>query len=349
MDRVIAAAPQAERSQRPDLRRREVPREAFKTACASPAPHPRPRTATDGTAPRRHEKVGRLIELRVAEATRHPKHRPPPPTLTNARGLAPTTMAEPNRRPWDRRLAQTGRMGRPCAIEAVRRSAPFPAVQEAPTCRNRPAELATLGCHTPPHSGENGVRSRIPPTCHAGRLPRPAHVTHSCRTHPRCHRVSVVVAAIWLLARRPRPRTIAAPQDGHASRHPKTPRGGGLCGPRQGHNTADHDKIMLETRRPSIRNRTTRWSAAFPNNGSAALCVGKPASSPATPAGGVPRGTAPGPVTFIVVVKSLSGRLSNAPPIRHGFLADDRALITQQSDRGMISSTPHRDPSVVAE
>ncbi|PWV21505.1 hypothetical protein C3747_2g134 [Trypanosoma cruzi] len=193
---------------------------------------------SDGTALSKHQKVGQLIKLWAAEATRHPKHRPPPPTLTNARGLAPNNYGIARPRPtavalgtgaWPRRNAWRGLApSRPCGEACLPRL--FDRRPNAGTV----SRIWQRGVIIPSSTRGKRHSTATPPTRHAGQLPRPAHVTHPCRTHPRCHRVPVDSAAIWLQARRFRPRPIAAPQGGHASQHPKAPHGGCLCGPRQG-------------------------------------------------------------------------------------------------------------------
>ncbi|KAF8282119.1 hypothetical protein TcBrA4_0084890 [Trypanosoma cruzi] len=63
------------------------------------SPPSTPAMKSDGTALSEYLKVGQLIKLWAAEATRHPKHCSPPPTLTNAMGLVPNNYGRARPRP----------------------------------------------------------------------------------------------------------------------------------------------------------------------------------------------------------------------------------------------------------
>ncbi|KAF8294661.1 hypothetical protein TcYC6_0099470 [Trypanosoma cruzi] len=120
LDRTIAAAPHAERSERLKLRRRGVLRGASKSCrrtlrtilevtagnirqvlrrVYAPCSLSMPVVKSGGAVLSRRQKVSHLVKLWSAKATRHPKSSSPPPIPTNARGFTPITMAELKRIP----------------------------------------------------------------------------------------------------------------------------------------------------------------------------------------------------------------------------------------------------------
>ncbi|PBJ74241.1 hypothetical protein BCY84_12842 [Trypanosoma cruzi cruzi] len=246
LDRVIAAAPDAEGSQRLDLRRREALREASKSRwhtlrselegtdgnsrqvvrpCLSPSflEHasreirwPNAQQTPEGQSP--HEAVG-------GESNTTPEVPPSATDPDECEGPQSINMAEPGR---PLRLLLLGPATGPDRIHGealrhlgrvARRAFPwlFDGRLRAGTVPRNWRRVVVLLL---PNPGKTASNRDPPPTCNAQQLPQQAHGTHSRHTHPKLHRVPVDSAAILLFAGKFLPRPIAAPQCC-------------LCGPRQ--------------------------------------------------------------------------------------------------------------------
>ncbi|RNC35237.1 hypothetical protein TcCL_Unassigned01889 [Trypanosoma cruzi] len=236
---------------------------------------------------------------------------------------------------WSRRNTWRGTApSRPCG-EACR---PL-AVQYPPTCRGRPAELATRAVLLLPNPERTASNRDSPPTCNAERLPQQAHGTHPRRTHPGRYRVPVDSAAILLFAGQFHPRPIAAPQGCHASQCSRTPHGGCLLDYANAFGTVGPDAVILEMRRLSIPNRIARWSASCLNSTSAVVCIDKPTPSSRTLTRGAPQGKVLAPIMFVVVLRSRCPCPSNVPYFAEGSLLMT-ALSPHSRATGMRATRP---------
>ncbi|ORC82664.1 Tbingi protein, partial [Trypanosoma theileri] len=92
-----------------------------------------------------------------------------------------------------------------------------------------------------------------------------------------------------------------------------------------------------------------RWSASFLKGRQAKVRVNSKSSPLMLFHRGVPQGTVLGPLMFIIVMNTLSKRLSQVPLLFHGFFADDLTLAVRHVNRDIINSTLQQGLNVVDE
>ncbi|ORC91271.1 Tbingi protein [Trypanosoma theileri] len=83
--------------------------------------------------------------------------------------------------------------------------------------------------------------------------------------------------------------------------------------------TVDHDRIVSAMREMDIPPHIIRWSASFLKGRQAKVRVNSKSSPLMLFHRGVPQGTVLGPLMFIIVMNTLSKRLSQVPLLFHGF------------------------------
>ncbi|ORC91296.1 Tbingi protein [Trypanosoma theileri] len=90
--------------------------------------------------------------------------------------------------------------------------------------------------------------------------------------------------------------------------------------------TVDHDRIVSAMQEMELPPHIIRWSASFLKGRQAKVRVNSKSSPLVLFHRGVPQGTVLGPLMFIIVMNTLSKRLSQVPLLFHGFFADDLTL-----------------------
>ncbi|ORC91279.1 Tbingi protein [Trypanosoma theileri] len=83
--------------------------------------------------------------------------------------------------------------------------------------------------------------------------------------------------------------------------------------------TVDHDRIVSAMREMELPPHIIRWSASFLKGHQAKIRVNSKSSPLMLFHCGVPQGTVLGPLMFIIVMNTLSKRLSQVPLLFHGF------------------------------
>ncbi|KAH8604489.1 putative Reverse transcriptase (RNA dependent DNA polymerase) [Trypanosoma vivax] len=107
----------------------------------------------------------------------------------------------------------------------------------------------------------------------------------------------------------------------------------------RGFDSVDHGCIVKELLSFGVERHLVAWIACFLQERTAQVRVNNVLSEDIGLTGGVPQCSVLGPLLFIVLVGSLSRRLSCNPGLQHGFIADDLTIVCTSADPSEIQQT----------
>ncbi|KAH8609150.1 putative Reverse transcriptase (RNA dependent DNA polymerase) [Trypanosoma vivax] len=96
--------------------------------------------------------------------------------------------------------------------------------------------------------------------------------------------------------------------------------------------SVDHGCIVKELLSFCVAKHLVAWIAGFLKGRTAKVRVNNVLSEDISLTCGVPQGSVPGPLLFIVTVDSRSERLNCIPRLQHGFFADDLTIACTSAD-----------------
>ncbi|KAG8339970.1 hypothetical protein TRVL_09203 [Trypanosoma vivax] len=103
--------------------------------------------------------------------------------------------------------------------------------------------------------------------------------------------------------------------------------------------SVDHGCIVKELLSFGVERYLVAWIAGFLKERTAQERVNNVLSEDISLTCGVPHGSVPRPMLFIVTVDSLSERLNCIPVLQHGFFADDFTIVCTSADLSAIQRT----------